>query len=382
MMKWCTAAALLLALMQTQESQANNVSAKISGGSLYIYGDSANNHLTIKSTSAGSVTVTGTTTTVNGASGPVVLNGWNNGIFVYLAGGNDSVWLQAGDVIGATHFDLGSGDDRALLGSSDSLPEELLLDPLFELIFPGADELATSMLRLRQSLTVLGFAGADSVTVTNCTVAGFATFDTAGGADEIYFGSDAGEILTYFQNSVVIVPGSESDTVSIGEVQINRDLTIDDPTHASNVDVFNSRVGGNLQIFTSLTADNVTLEDLVVTGFVKSILKDGSDTFNCTNVRGKQMEVFLGIGDDKALLTNVQLERLWGYLEDGSDNFKLDQIRVTTSYYFGAGGNDFFTIQNTTGSNAYVYGDGGTDTLKRSGNSIGKFYVYSVEKNL
>lgn len=381
-MKWFSVSALLLALVQTQALKADNVSAKISGGSLYIYGDDGSNQITIESTSPGSITVSGSPTTVNGNAAPVTLNGWNNGVFVYMGAGSDSVWLKSGDIIGATHFDLGSGDDNLLIGSSVSIPEEFLLDPIFELIFPDANEETVAMLRMRQSLTVLGFAGADRVLLTNCTVVGASTFDMAGGHDEVYLGSDSGEILTFFQNQVVIVPGSEPDSTSIVDVQINRDLIIDDPTSAATVEIVGSRIGGNMQIFGSTAVDDVYLNSLVVTGFVKAILKDGDDDFECSTLQAKQMELFLGAGSDKATVSGVKLETMWSYLEDGSDNYSLDQSSIKNSYYYGAGGNDYFTIQNTSGTAAFVYGDAGTDTLKQSGNSIGKVNVYSVERRL
>lgn len=382
-MKWFfTIASLFVFGLLTSDVNANNVTASISGGNLYVYGDGNANDVKIESSEAGRITVSGSVSTVNGSNAPVTLNGWTNGIFVYLASGNDSLWLQSGDVRGVTHIDLGAGDDDVLIGDDDLLPAEFQDDPWMQMDPDFAADAAGSMLRLNQSLTVLGFAGQDRAFVANCTVVGYATFNMGDAADDVYLGTDGNMVSTFFRNSVLIIPGAGADIASVSQVNIARDLTIDDPTNASMVDVFQSGVGGNLQIFTSPAVDNVIIESVAVTGLLKAILKDATDRLTLIDVSANRMEAFLGSGNDNFNGTDLETPALLVFLEDGADKSRVQQSAITNSYYYGAGGDDYFAVRTTRGSTAYVYGDAGTDTLLQSGNSIGKVNTYSIERKL
>ncbi len=381
-MKWFITASIVALGLLASNANANNVAVSIRGGSLYVYGDDGANDIKIMSTQAGSITVSGVVTTVNDGNTPVTLNGWTSGIFVYLSNGDDSAWLQSGNVLGATHFDLGNGNDEVLIGDGASLPAEYLTDELLALFPDSMEALSGANLRLNQSLTVLGFAGQDSVYVANCTVVGFATFDMGNSADDVYLGTDSGVTATFFENSVVVVPGTGADSTSVSQVRIKNDLIVDDPTNASIVDVFGSRIGGNLMIFTSLGVDYVNVESVTVIGLLKTILKDANDKLILSDVVANRIEFFLGIGNDQVVATDVETPNLLVFLEDGTDKSTIQQSAITNSYYYGAGGDDYFTIQSSTGANAYIYGDSGTDTFKQSGNSIDKVYTYSIERKL
>lgn len=380
-MKWFTIASVFALGCLTSSAHADNVTASISGGSLYVYGDGGDNSIRIESSQPGKVTVSGTVTTVNGGDTPVTLSGWNNGVFVYLSDGNDSVWLHSGTVRGVTHFDLGSGDDEVLVGGSSAMPAEYLTDELLTL-FPDSTEASASPLRLNQSLTVLGFAGHDTAYVASCTVVGSSTFDMGTSGDDVYLGTESGTTSTFFQNSVVVVPGAGADIVSVSEVRFTHDLIIDDPTNASTVDIFSSRVGGNLFVFTSLAVDYVNIESVTVIGILKSILKDANDRLFLTDVLASRTELYFGIGNDQFVANELDTPNLLVFLEDGADRSTVRDSDITNGYYYGAGGDDYFTVQTTSGSSAYIYGDGGTDTLKQSGNTIGQVYSYSIERKL
>jgi hypothetical protein len=376
-----TALTIILSLGAVSNSaNASNVSAKISGGNLFIYGDNNDNHLTIESTQSNRITVTGISTTVNGGSEAVTFNNWTGGIFVYLYQGHDSLALLSGDVLGATHLDMGEGDDDVVIGAIDSIPEEFLFDPIFDLIFGAEGEHVLPLLRLRQSLTVLGVGGHDRVSVSNGSVLAYTTFNLGSGDDEIYVGGNSGTVTTFFHNSIIVLPGSGVDLVEFTDTNIRKDLTIDDPSQTSTVDLLGVRVGQNLLIFTSLANDIVGLEDVRVGGLLKVISKDGTDQVRYTDVVAYRAEVFLGIGDDIFSATELWTNNLWVYLEGGADLMELKTSEVPTSHYFGGSGNDRFILSGNQGTNAYVYGESGTDALSVSANSIRNVRAYSIER--
>lgn len=382
---------LLLACVSLESVHAGNVSAKISGGSLFLYGDRTDNSVVIESSGSGQVRVAGAVgssgeiTTINGSNAPVELQGWNNGIYAYLYEGNDSVTLLSGIVLGAVHIDLGAGDDDLVLGTgAPELSEASLVGAILSGLIPFDSPLAaeTGGLELQRSLVVLGAQGSDQVTISNCTVRGRTTLDLGGEADNVFVGTVAEVTTTIFQDYLVIVPGSGQDAVLVNGASVARDLLIDDPSDAADIGVFETDVGQNLFVFSSLGADNISINNVMVASLAKVIAKEGDDFVSISGLLANRAELFLGLGNDSLQASDVLLDRMWTYLESGNDQMELSSSQVGIQFIYGAGGNDSVTLSGCTGSEATVYGDGGTDTLSTPANGIQNIRFYSIENRL
>lgn len=391
-MRWGTLAmGLLLTSVSAGAAQAGNVSAKISGGSLFLYGDRTDNTVLIESNASGQIRVvggvsgSGEVTTVNGSNAPVDLQGWNNGIYAYLYEGNDSVTLLSGNVLGAVHLDLGAGEDDVVLGTSaPELSEASLIEAILSGLLPVDPEVIaeSGSLQLQRTLVVLGVQGNDQVTISNTLVRGRTTLDLGGGNDNVFVGTVSDTSTTDFQDYLVIVPGSGQDAVLVNSVSVARDLLIDDPSDAADIGVFDTEVGQNLFVFSSLGADNISINNVLVASLAKVIAKEGDDYVSINNLMANRMELFLGIGNDLFEGSGIMLDRLWTYLESGDDRMDLSSSQVNTQFVYGAGGNDSITLSGCSGTDATVYGDGGTDTLSTPANGIQNVRFYSIESRL
>lgn len=385
------AAGLLLACASLGSVQAGNVSAKISGGSLFLYGDRTDNSVVIESSGNGQIRVVGAVassgepTTINGADAPAELQGWNNGIYVYLYEGNDSVALLSGNVLGAVHMDLGAGDDDLVMGTAaPELSEASLVEAILSGLVPVDSDFVAEMggLELQRSLVVLGAQGSDQVTISNCTVRGRTTLDLGGENDNVFVGTVAEVSTTIFQDYLVIVPGSGQDAVLVNGVSVARDLLIDDPSDAADIGVFETDVGQNLFVFSSLGADNISINNVMVASLAKVIAKEGDDFVSINGLLANRAELFMGLGNDLLQGSELLLDRMWTYLESGNDQMELSASQVGTQFIYGSGGNDSVTLSGCTGNEATVYGDGGTDTLSTPANGIQNVRYYSIESRL
>ena len=98
---FCVLFCVLLSFFTSEVASAGTVTARISGNSLFIYGDQGNNSIAIDSPQPGQIRVVGftsgngETTSVNGqVNGSVTLSGWTGGIFTYMYAGSDTVTLS------------------------------------------------------------------------------------------------------------------------------------------------------------------------------------------------------------------------------------------------------------------------------------------------
>lgn len=358
--------ALTLMTLGAGQLQAGNVKASLSGGNLYVYGDSGANSVSITSSEPGKIIIAdaggGEITTINGSEEPLELNGWTRGIYVYLYEGDDFVELSSLNVNGAVHVDLGGGNDELL-------------------VFGGEGEEAAGV-SISGSLLILGGSGDETITLDGLSVNGVATVNLAGGADEVFIGTgvlDEESSSAHFHSSLVIVPGAGEDIVDLMGVKVDGDLTIDDPTDAADVYVELVDVGRNLFVFTSISDDIVTIVDVYVNDLLKVIAKDGIDDVSLDTVNADRVELFLGARDDLLTATGIIANRMWAYLEGGNDLASLTDSSVERLVIYGAAGNDEMTITTVDGVEATIYGEGGNDTLIESGNDYDNFRVYTVE---
>jgi len=97
--------------LESRQLLAGNVTFKIVNGNAVIKGDKAANIIAVSSPVAGSVTVAGTNTTINGVVGPVTLTGFTGNLKIQMGQGNDDVIVNGMNVSGNANIRLGRGND-------------------------------------------------------------------------------------------------------------------------------------------------------------------------------------------------------------------------------------------------------------------------------
>lgn len=371
----------LLAAMLGSVAQAGNVSAVVSGGHLYLYGDVGGSSLTVESPASGQIQVTGTvtatgeSTVVNGqANGTVVLSGWTRGIYSYGYAGNDTLMLTGLMVNGPTHVDMGDGDDALVVGE---LPTN---EPT-----NGQADIDTAAFNSTQSLFVLGVRGNDMVILNNLFVQAAATLDLGAGEDDVFIGGGTagtngdGSPSVEFHESCVIIPGSEADDINIASASVRRNLIVDDSSGPMLLDITDVSVGDSTFIYGTPSNDRITTENLTVTNILK-VIAEGGDDVVMLNSSSNSTEVFPGAGNDSVELMAVTTNRAYVYLDPGNDALQIQGGSYNFLYGYGSSGNDLFQIQNAMIGQANLYGEAGTDTYSDGGgNSIGKLNLYTIE---
>ena len=364
--------AIALALLANVNSVfGGNVTASIQGGSLYVYGNDEQSSITIDSPASGQIrvtgvpTVSGNATTVNSKDTAVVLNGWTSGVFVYLYGAADTVTLTNATVNGATHFDLGSGNDQVQLGNS--------LPAMAAAITSNQADLAAVPLVLRSSLFVLGVQGTDHVAINDTRVTGHATLDLGNEADSVVISQ------AHFQESLVVLPGAGADTVDILATTVALDLIVDDSTNALHADLSNISVGRNAFIYGTAFPDVIQVTDFRVVNLFQVFGESANDTITL-NGQSKTLDVFAGLGNDKIRLETFTAATASTYLDAGTDSLVVQDSDLTRLNAFGGSENDTFTVNGSMIDAAYIYGDGGTDTFLRTASTIGTLKLFSIER--
>ena len=361
-----------LALMVNGDSVfAGNVTASLQGGSLYVYGNDDESSVTIDSPANGQIRVTGApttsgnATTVNSKATPAVLNGWNGGVFVYLYGGADAVTLNNAVVNGATHLDMGAGNDQIQLGNS--------LPAMAAGLMSNEAAVAAEPLVLRSTLFVLGVQGTDHVAINDTRVTGHATLDLGTEGDSVVISQ------SQFQESLVVLPGAGPDNLDIFATTVTLDLIVDDSTNALHANLSNISVGRNAFIFGTPFPDVIEVTDFRVVNLFQVFGESANDTLTL-NGQSKTLDVFAGAGNDKVRLETFTATTASMYLDAGTDSLVVQDSDLNRLNAFGGTENDTFSLNGSMIGGAYIYGDGGTDTFKRAASSIATLKLYSVER--
>lgn len=369
---------VFLSFFACEVASAGSVTARISGSSLFVYGDQGANSIAIDSPQSGQIRVVGLTsgngetTSVNGqVNGSVTLAGWTGGIFTYMYAGSDTVTLSNVVVRGAAHFDLGDGHDELLIGSLPGTSE------VVNLLVPQANQ---GFVELQSSLYVLGSNGDDYVSLVNGIVRGYATFDLGNGDDEVIMGdSDLSGTVVEFLSNCVVFPGSGSDSAIFSSTVMRRDFIFDDSTSTLDLTLVGVSIDQNAFIYGTSAADSMVLDNVFVGRLLQLFAEGDSDFVRLSTVQCGTLEIFTGDGSDTARLNAVTAETLRVFLDAGADMLEIDAGMFKRIYGYGGSDNDLFTIRSTQATELNLFGDGGTDSLVQTGNTIGTTRLYSIE---
>jgi hypothetical protein len=361
---------------------AGAVTASISGGNLYLYGDPHDSNVVVRSAGINQVEVRGLptpgghNTVVNGqVNGAVVLNGWSGGVFAYGYEGDDIMTMSNAIVRGAAHIDLGQGDNEFFVGiSRGDAFANVSGNPVG---MPSPDSGPIDFL---STLYLLGLDGSDFVAIADAYVVGHATVNTGAGDDDIYLGENLGwGTIDDFRNSLLILPGAGVDWIDLQSVRTVNDLVIDDSTDAMKVDAFDIRVGGSGFVYGTPGDDNILFQGLIVGNLFQVFSEGGHDLVRLFG-RANAAEVFSGAGNDRVIIGRFVASRIHAQLDVGNDSLTVSGGNIGTLNAFGSSNNDLFRLQSTQINVANLYGDSGVDTYQNGGgNTIGRINFYSVE---
>lgn len=368
----------LFTLLTSEVATASNVTARVSGGQLFIYGDAGDNSITIEASQMGEVYVIGApgpngeATSINGqANGSVRFTGWNGGIFCYMYSGSDSVSLPYGTVLGATHFDLGDGNDDLVIGS-------LPVDPT--IIPPPVMLPHNGFVDLQSSLYVIGANGDDYVSLLNARVKYGATFDLGDGADEIRVGdgSFSGSMVE-FESNCNVYPGSGLDIAHFAAILIRGSFLFDDYTSNLDLSLQGVTIQQSALIFGTSAKDSIVLSQVTVSRLLQIFSEQDDDKVTLTSTQCETLEVFAGSGVDQVQLNSITCNTLRVFLDSGADTLNVSLGKFQKMFWYGGSENDLFNVSTTNATELNLFGDSGVDTLVRSGNTIGTTRLYSVE---
>jgi len=278
---------LTVELLEKRELMAGDVAAYVSGQMLVIWGDAADNGVTLtynSATQAYRVTghdTGGSPTTINGLDttqpGTVVEFTGVKQVFVGLNAGNDEFDVGSADAVDTViqkwmTIEMGDGDDQVTLGAAGNdaggaapIARSLQVGTSLNIdLGAGNDHLSLANASIGLSLNVVAGDGDDHVDFdTEFTPAGNTTpklfpvqvqgnalISLGGGQDELTL-NDAS-----FQGSLVVLDGAGPAQISISNVNVKKKLNIFTANDADEVDVATLRAK-QLNINTNGGVDHV-----------------------------------------------------------------------------------------------------------------------------
>jgi|GEM_PF-5441642 len=307
---------LFLEGLETRAMLAGNVTASVSGGTLFVTGDNADNNVVIQQTGTDQFTVvgvTGSATTVNGKPEGIVFTG--NGVRnfeINLRGGNDT---------------LGISNDLTYL---DALSAELVAGPVVPPVTPAAT--TASALSLRGYANIRGGVGNDAIAV-NLRAGASIFVDANAGSDAVVVeGSTAVSLVVNTDTGNQSTDGADylrvrNVAISSGAIVANTfsgddTLLITDDSAAAFV--INSGVGATISGQTDV--DNLIAARLVARGDVL---------------------IFAGAGDDAVGVNDIDARFFLAVGQNGNDTMTFAYLDVNNASLIGEAGNDTITVDDT-----------------------------------
>ena len=305
--------------LENRELMAGDVLAHVEGPMLIIWGDAADNGVTLTYSSATqSYRVSGrdaggSATTINGLDtsqpGNIVEFSGVNQVYVGLNGGNDDFEVGSAAAVDTViekwlSIEMGAGDDVVRLGAAGNAPSgrapiAQALDVGTSLnvnLGAGDDQLSIGNAEIGLGLHVLAGDGDDSVT--------FDTEFTPSGASE----------PTIFpirvNGSVLVSLGGGADVLSMKNASLQRSLNVLDGVGVADIELSNVNVTKRIDIHTGGDADDI---DLV-------------------KVRAKQLAMNTNGGIDDVSLDNCRFTTLNIKLGAARDNLRIERSPLEPCY--------------------------------------------------
>jgi hypothetical protein len=312
-------------LLEKRELMAGDVSAYVTGQMLIIWGDAADNGVTLTSDSAtqkyqiSGRDAGGSPTTINGLdttqpANVVEFSGVKQ-VFVGLNGGNDD--FEVGSTVAVDTviqkwmtIEMGDGDDQVTLGVAGNDAG-------------GGAPIARS-LQVGTSLNVDLGAGNDHLSLANADIGLSLNVLAGDGDDNVDFDTEftptGSTTPTLFpvqvHGNTLISLGGGLDELTVKNASFQRSLVILDGAGAAQISIANVNASKKIDIFTGNDADEINLQV----------------------VRAKQLNMTTNGGIDHVVLNNITLTTLNVKLGSARDHLRVDHTRTSLAAHLDGGG--------------------------------------------
>jgi hypothetical protein len=320
--------------LEDRALMAGNVTASVQRGVLVITGDASDNAITVNWVQKNTYQVlsaeaNSANTTVNGVdsttANPQTFSGVTKGIRIVMNAGNDTVTFGAPDstafaVAGYLQIDMGAGNDTVNLGRNETVANNVTTPE--------------NEVSIGASVSIAMGNGNDTVNITNTTIARDLVIhaDVHGLVPSSLDGSDTVNFATTFTpeggetavfpvtvgGKATIMLGGGSDTLNMANFTAAKGLLVGDLGGNLNMNVTDSRVGGELKLQKAGGASNTINVDNVTAGTLRLNTGNGVDTIT---VRDSIFErLYMNTADGKDIITigNTTVRR--GGQIDGARN--------------------------------------------------------------
>lgn len=293
---------------------AGNVTATVSGETLFVTGDNSDNAVVIQQTGTNQFTVVGAAasgTTINGTveGTPFIANNVRN-FEIDLRGGNDSLGISNSDTFLTAVADELLGGAQADPG----LPEDALTLRGYANIRTGlGDDAIAVQLRAGGSIFIGANAGSDAVVVEGSS------------ATSLVINADTGYQVTDGDDYVRV----RGTTTTVGSIVVN--------TFAGNDNV--------------LLVDDTSAASIVVNagvGFVNSGILDFDNISGAGLTARYDILIFGGGNVDNETLSDIDARFLTVFGGRGDDAITVGSLDLTGATLLGEAGNDTITLDDTT----------------------------------
>jgi hypothetical protein len=322
--------------LENRELMAGDVLARVEGPMLVIWGDDADNGVTLTYSSATqSYRVSGrdaggSPTTINGLDtsqpGNIVEFSGVQQVYVGLNGGHDDFEVGSAAAVDTViekwlSIEMGAGDDVVKLGAAGNAPS-------------GAAPIAVA-LAIGTSLNVHLGAGNDQLSIGNAEIGLGLNLLAGDGDDSVAFDTEftpagASEPTIFpvqVNGNALISLGGGTDDLSMKNVSLQRSLNVLDGSGAADIDLLNVSVSKRIDIHTSGDADDI----------------------NLVKVRAKQLAMNTNGGIDNVTLENCRFTTLNIKLGAARDNLRIERTRssLVTNLNGEAQGAKFANVNNS-----------------------------------
>ena len=323
---------LALETLEDRSLMAGNVTASMAGSKLVIQGDGEANHVVLSFDRAtqrflvGGQATAGGATTINGNATPPPGFPRVRKISINLGDGDDTLEILnpgAADVVITQYFSInaGGGDDTVVFGRVGNAPG-------------GAAPLA-SKVRTGAGINVQTGDGDDRIEIANLEVGGGLLIGTGAGDDAVLFVNEFTPAVdsptklfpTRVRNQVSVHLGDGDDELSLRNLVAGGMVRVFDVSGIADIDLYNAKFGGKIDIDTGSQADDISLNF----------------------VQGTQLTIDTHAGAD-----HVQLESCKLYTIDVKLGEQVDTLAILKSnsrnYCFIDGGADGGTFTRGPGN--------------------------------
>lgn len=204
-----------LEVLEDRTTPAGNVTAIMTGGSLFITGDHEANRISISSAGGKNIAITPLdgTTRINGVAGPIILGGYKHGVNVWMGGGNDLVIAVGLDVKKDLRIDMGWGNNTLIMNGV------VVKKTATVNAGAGNDHIMMQGARVKKSALVDAGPGNDLVNIANSSLGRGSVISGGGGVDVIGMtgnkNPDRITVAGFATTTAAVVPHAADDVATV-----------------------------------------------------------------------------------------------------------------------------------------------------------------------